>query len=289
VEPVLEYLVYAVAVLMAVSALLFVKAVVFDRRPAADRPRRVGLVLALFSALLAIALYLVYYADRWPFGDLPAREVVRWSLGGIEGADVGFVSHIAPAAIAGGLVIVHMIALQRLSVRDRLSDVYNPIANFFTGAVVATLVGGIVVSTFHWGWIGAVLVAVAFGLVYLGALALLAAILQILVELAKLVGVWLKRKVFLLATWITEVASWVSSLAGRLGLLSFAERIRAKRLEQEGIFVAEQEVQDRELYEAHLRYLKRREQIIKRRQLSGQEPPPEPTTVDTPEPAAAEA
>lgn len=286
-----DILVYAVAGLLLVSVVLFIKAALFDRRPPADRPRRIGLLLALFSALLAIPLYLIYYADRWPFGDhtteFPMRRAIGWMDGLADNADSLFQSHLAPALITAGLLLVHMIALQRLSVRDRLKDVYNPIANFFAGAVVATLVGGIVVSTFHWGWIGAVVVAVIFGLVYLGALALLAAIVQILVELAKLIGVWLKRKAFRLATWITEVASWVSSLAGRLGLLGFAERIRQKRLEQEGIFIEEVEEQDRELYEAHLRYLKRREQILKRRgQLFGEDDGTEST--DSSSPASAD-
>ena len=146
-----------------------------------------------------------------------------------------------------------MTVFQRLAVRKRLQRIQDPIANFFAGATCATLVGGILVTAFSWGWIGSVIVAAVFTLVYLGALALLAAIIEIFVEVAKLMAVWLKRKVFMVATFITRIASWVSSLSGRLGLRSFVEKIRADTMEQESRFVTEQEDQDRRLFEAYMR------------------------------------
>ena len=53
----MNYLVYAVALLLLASVAIFVKAALFDKRP-----QKTGLILAL----LAIPLYLVYYNDRWP-------------------------------------------------------------------------------------------------------------------------------------------------------------------------------------------------------------------------------
>jgi hypothetical protein len=103
----------------------------------------------------------------------------------------------------------------------------------------------------------------------------LAALVEVVVEVCKLFAVWVKRKVFALATAITRASSWISSLSGRLGLTSLSDRIRADTLEQESIFVEEQEKQDRELYEAYLRDRARR-----RRMLQGGALPPEPEELD---------
>jgi len=262
----LDILVYAVAVLLVASIALFIKAALFDRRP-----QKVGLLYSL----LAAPLYLIYYDDRWPFGDILMREAVEW-LPKVEGADTAFRSDLAPAAMVGGLLLVHLTVLQRVAVRQRIQRISDPIANFFAGSIVATLVGGTLVSTFHWGWQGAVIIGVVFSLVYLGALALLAAIVEIVVEVSKLISVWLMRKVFALATWITRISSWISSLSGRLGLNSLVERIRADKLEQEAIFQGEQETQDRELYEAYLRDRARRRRLMQRKGKIGEEAAPEP-------------
>ena len=123
------------------------------------RPQKIGLIYAV----LALPLYAIYYADRIPFwtareGELhPARE---WSLTWLEqfdrrgtvggltgGADIGFVSDLAPAAIAAVLVLVHMTVFQRVGVRRRLQRIHDPVANFFAGATAATMIGGILVST----------------------------------------------------------------------------------------------------------------------------------------------
>src|SRR5690606_18111059 len=133
------------------------------------------------------------------------------------------------------------------------------------GAIAATMAGGILVSTFHWGWPGALAVAGVFALVYLGVLALLAAVLEVFLEIGRLIAAWLKRKVFTIATWITRAASFVSSLAGRLGLTSLAERIRQETAEQESIFAQEQEEQDRRLEDAYVRDRARRRAAAARR------------------------
>jgi hypothetical protein len=249
-----EYFVYAVAVLLVVSVGLFVKTALFSRRP-----QKTGLLFML----LAVPLYMVYYADRWPFGHLPMRDLVS-GLGNRQGADFNFESDIAPAAVVSVLLLVHMTVFQRVAVRQRIQRVADPIANFFAGAACATLIGGTLVSTFHWGWRGAVIVASVFALVYLGALALLAAIVEIVVELSKLIATWVMRKVFAVATFITRIASFVSSLSGRLGLNALVERLRAENQAQEATFLEEQEAQDRALYEAYLRDRARRRRLMQR-------------------------
>jgi hypothetical protein len=250
---VVNYFVYAVAALLVISVVLFIKAALFDRRP-----QKTGLLVAL----LALPLYMVYYNDRWPFGELRMRDAVT-PLSRLKGADIDFVSDIAPALIICGVLLVHMTVFQRVAVRERLQRIHDPIANFLAGTTSATLIGATLVSTFHWGWVGAVIVGVVFTLVYLGAIALLAAILDILVALVQYIAVWIKRKIFALATRITRASSWISSLAGRLGLTSFADQIRADTQQQESRFVEEQEEQDRKLIEAYVRDRARRRRMLR--------------------------
>lgn len=239
----MNYFVYAVAVLLLVAVALFVKVAVFDKRP-----QKLGLAFAVLS----VPLFMIYYADRWPWGELPMRKAVGF-LDNFDGANTAFTSDFAPAYIAAALLLVHLTVLQRVAAGKRLERLQDPIATFFGSAVLATLVGGVLVSTFSWGWTGALIVGVVYTLVYLGALALLAAVIEILVELAKLVGVWLKRRAFAIATAITRGSSFISSLSGRLGLTRLADRIRAEKDGQEVIFAGEQDLQDKELYAAFLR------------------------------------
>ena len=279
---VVDYLVYAVALLLLVSLALFVKAVFFDKRP-----QKTGLIVTVFT----LPLYLIYYNDRWPFGEedkagvwQPGLQLRRVLLQGIEGADEKFVSHVVPAVLIAAVLLVHMTVLQRVAVKERLQRVHNPIANFFASTTAATVFGGTLVSMFHWGWVGAVIVGAVFTLVYLGAIALLAALVEVVVEICKLFVVWLKRKVFAIATAITRGSSWLSSLSGRLGLNSLSDRIRADTAAQENIFNEEQEKQDKALYEAFLRDRARR-----RRMLQGGALPPEPgDAADVPEPLASD-
>ena len=247
--------VYAVAVLLLISVGLYIKAALFDKRP-----QKIGLV----AVLLSIPLYLTYFADRLPFGDhagagaalskFPTRILVEPLRSfGVEGADVDFGSDFSPALIIAAIVLVHMTVFQRVAVRRRLQRIHDPIATFLAVATMATLVGGSVVSTFHWGWQGALIVGGAFTLVYLGALAIIAALVELFVELSKLFMVWLKRKVFASATLITRIASWISSLGGRLVSRNLIERIREDTARQESIFVGEQDDQDQRLEDAYVR------------------------------------
>jgi hypothetical protein len=249
----LDYIVYFVALLLIISVALFLKVALLDRRP-----QKTGLLFAL----VAVPVFMAYYQDRWPFGHLEMRQGIKF-LENYVGADTAFKSDAAPAFLIAGILLVHMTVIQRVAFRKRLERLADRIGNFFSSCVLAVLVGGLLVTTFHWGWVGSVLVGLAYILVYLGVLALLAAVLEIFVELARLILVWLKRQAFRIATMITSVASWVSSLAGRLGLTSLADNIRRAREGQELTFVDEQESQDKELYEQFLR------ERAKQRRLSG--------------------
>jgi hypothetical protein len=250
-----SYFVFAVGVLLLAAVFLFVKVVFFDKRP-----QKLGLLFIL----LAVPLYLVYYDDR--FNELlPETNQLRMRpLAGellknySSQADVEFNSDVAPALMVGLILLIHLTVFQRVAVRERLQRIHNPIATFFAGSVAATMVGGTVVSTFHLGWQGAVGIGVGFALVYLGALALLAALVEVTVELSKLIAVWIKRKIFALATLITRAASWISSLGGRLVSRALIERIRAETAAQEGTFIQEQDDQDQRLVEAYVRDRERR-------------------------------
>jgi hypothetical protein len=292
----MQILVYAVAALLLLSLAIFIRVALFKKRP-----QKIGLIYVV----LAIPLYVIYYADRIPYwtatGDEP-HPLREWSLTWLEqfdrpntigsltgGPDIGFVSDPMPAAIVALLVLVHMTVFQRVAVRNRLQRIADPIANFFAGATAATMIGGILVSTFHWGWQGALIVAGVFALVYLGALALLAAVLEVFLEIGRLIAAWLKRKVFTVATWITRAASFISSLAGRLGLTSLADRIRQETAEQESIFATEQDEQDQKLEDAYVRDRARRRAAAARRRKQLPEDAPETVAAVAAAAAASEA
>jgi hypothetical protein len=256
----MDYLVYAIAVLLLLAVALFVKVVFFDKRP-----QKIGLLFIL----LAVPLYLVYYNDRWPtsWGVLQMRGLAKPLENYTPQADVNFVSDIAPAGIVGLILLIHLTVFQRVNVRRRLQRIHDPIATFFAGSVAATLVGGTLVSTFHWGWVGAVSIAGGFALIYLGALALLAAIVELMAAIAKYFGVWIKRKVFAVATMITRAASWISSLGGRLVSRSLLEKIREDTERQEARFADEQDEQDRRLEDGYVRDRNRRRAARERARL----------------------
>src|SRR5258705_1787311 len=99
---VVDYFVYAVALLLLASLALFVKTAIFDKRP-----QKTGLIMAV----LAAPLFLIYYNDRWPFGAMNSagdwvpylrmRSLIS-PLKNFNGADVTFVSDVVPAAIIAG-------------------------------------------------------------------------------------------------------------------------------------------------------------------------------------------
>jgi hypothetical protein len=256
----MDYIVYAIALLLLIAVALFVKVVFFDKRP-----QKTGLLFIL----LAIPLFLAYYNDRWPkaWGTLHVRDLFTWLENYTPQADINFKSDIAPAGIVGLILLIHLTVFQRVAVRRRLQRIHDPIATFFAGSVAATLFGGTLVSTFHWGWQGAVGIAVGFALIYLGALALLAAIVELMAALAKYFGVWIKRKVFAIATMITRAASWISSLGGRLVSRALLEKIREDTERQEAKFLTEQEVQDRRLEDGYVRDRNRRRAARERARL----------------------
>jgi hypothetical protein len=261
--------IYVVGALMLGSVLIFVKTALISHRP-----QKFGLLLAI----VAIPLYMIYYDDpnlkpRRFGSSLDLHQTISWmsrlplakhadpATGQLGTPD--FPPSILPAIMVGVVLLVHMTVLQRVAVRKRLQKVANPIANFFAGTSAAIMVGSIVVTAYHWGVIGALIVTVVSILVYLGALAVLGAIIEITVEVARLLLVWVKRKAFAIATLITRLSSWVSSLSGRLVSRALIERIRAETENQEGIFLDEQDLQDRRLYEAYLRDRARKRRLAK--------------------------
>jgi hypothetical protein len=281
------YLVYAVAALLLASLVLFIKVVFFDKRP-----QKIGLIFML----LAVPLYLVYYNDRWPtiWGEIRMRDLAEPLKNYTPQADVHFVSDVAPALIVGAILLIHLVVFQRVNVRRRLARISDPIATFFAGSVAATMFGGTLVSTFHWGWVGAVSIAIGFALIYLGALALVAAIVELMAALARLFGVYVKRKVFWVATMITRAASWISSLGGRLVSRALLEKIREDTARQEAIFGEEQETQDRRLEDAYVRDRTRRRLARQRGRLKERkgdmdplDAPPVPAPASSPAPAVA--
>jgi hypothetical protein len=252
------YVVYGVALLLLTSVILFIKVVFFNKRPQK---------MALVFMLLAVPLYLIYYDDRIRlipgFDRFEMRSwagplVSRWSA--TERFDANFNSDITPAIMVGIILLFHMIVLQRLAARERLQRIANLTSTFFAGSTAATMLGGTIVSTFHLGWPGAVGIGVGFALIYLGALALFAALVELLAALAELAWVWIKRQVFKVATLITRAANWISSLGGRLVSRALIERIRAETAAQEGQFLKEQDDQDQRLIEAYIRDLERKRQ-----------------------------
>jgi hypothetical protein len=250
------YVVYAVALLLLTSVALFIKVVFFNKRPQK---------MALVFMLVAVPLYLIYYDDRIRvlIPRFEARSwadvlVGRWSA--TERFDPHFHSDITPAIMVGVILLFHMIVLQRLAARERLQRIANLTSTFFAGSTAATMLGGTIVSTFHLGWPGAVGIGVGFALIYLGALALFAALVELIAALAELAWVWIKRQVFKIATLITRAANWISSLGGRLVSRALIERIRAETAAQEGRFLKEQDDQDQRLIEAYIRDLERKRQ-----------------------------
>lgn len=252
------WVVFAVALLLLTSVILFIKVVFFNKRPQK---------LALIFMLLAVPLYLIYYDDRFRnipgFDAFQARSwagplVRQWSA--TERFDANFNSDITPAIMVGLILLFHMIVLQRLAARERLQRIANLTSTFFAGSTAATMLGGTIVSTFHLGWQGAVGIGVGFALIYLGALALFAAMVELLAALAELAWVWIKRQIFKIATLITRAANWISSLGGRLVSRALIERIRAETAAQEGTFIKEQDDQDQRLIEAYIHDLDRKRQ-----------------------------
>jgi len=127
-----DLLVYAVAVLLLGSVVLFIKVALFNRRP-----QKTGLLFALLS----LPLYAIYYADHWPWGKLPIlRQSIEW-LRNFEGADTAFKSDPAPAFLVAGILLVHMTVVQRVAAGKRLERIQDPIANFFASTMVASLAG----------------------------------------------------------------------------------------------------------------------------------------------------
>jgi hypothetical protein len=248
------YVVYAVALLLLIAVILFIKVVFFNKRP-----QKLGLLFIV----LAVPLYLIYYDDQIR-NIIPRFEARSWAgplvnrYSATQQFDSNFQSDIAPAIMLAFILLFHLIVVQRLAAREHLARIANLTGTFFAGSAAATMLGGTIVSTFHLGWKGAVAIGVGFALIYLGALALLAALVEITAALARLAWAWLKRKVFALGTAITRAANWLAALGGQLVSPALIERINAETAAQSRTFMREQDEQDQRLILAYIHDLERK-------------------------------
>lgn len=248
------YVVYAAALLLLIAVILFIKVVFFNKRP-----QKLGLLFII----LAVPLYLIYYDDQFR-NFIPGFKARSWAgpivdrYSATAKFDADFHSDVAPAIMLGFILLFHLIVVQRLAAREHLARIANLTGTFFAGSTAATMLGGTIVSTFHLGWKGAVGIGVGFALVYLGALALLAAIVEITAALARLAWAWLKRKVFAIGTAITRAANWIAALGGQLVSPALIERINAETAAQSRTFMREQDEQDQRLILAYIHDLERK-------------------------------
>ena len=87
--------------------------------------------------------------------------------------------------------------------------------------------GAIIDSLYHWGWVGAVVIAVVLAAIYLGIIGLFS-ILEISEELINYLPIRFRRVLSKIAIKTAEVASYIASLSQRLvpDLQHVAERLR---------------------------------------------------------------
>ena len=150
----MRYLVFAVALLLLASVAIFVKAALFDKRP-----QKTGLILSL----LAIPLYLVYYNDRFPpwhqfvnGASLRMRDVVQ-PLGRIAARQPELpVRHRPGRPGRGGAADPHDGASSGSPSAGGCSGCTTRSPTSSRLAIIAILIGGMIVSTFALGWIGAI-------------------------------------------------------------------------------------------------------------------------------------
>jgi hypothetical protein len=221
------------------------------------RPQLPGLI---FSVLTVLA-YLGYYGDRAPFSDIHSRSLLA-AFGILPGAHTSFASVAIVSYFLAGIYLVRVIIYRRVAIRRRIAHIIDPIANFAAGATFAVLLGAIIDSLYHWGWVGAVVIAFILAAIYLGIIGLFEGILEVLGELISYLHIRFKRVLSKIAIKIVEVASYIASLSQRLvpDLKDVAERLRNSAETQREEYDRQVADEDAELAERHTRNQARQRQ-----------------------------
>ena len=221
------------------------------------RPQLPGLI---FSILTLLA-YLGYYGDRSPFRDIHSRGLLT-PFRVLPGASTSFASVTIVSYFLAAIYLVRVIIYQRVAIRRRIAHIIDPIANFAAGATFAILLGAIIDSLYHWGWVGAVVIAVILAAVYLGIIGLFEGIVEVSEELLSYLHIRFMRMLSRIAIKVAEVASYIASLSQRLvpDLKNVAERLREKAETQRQEYDRQVAEEDAELAARHTRNQERQYQ-----------------------------
>jgi hypothetical protein len=221
------------------------------------RPQLPGLIFSV----LTLAAYLGYYGDRSPFRDIHSRDVLE-PFGILPRASTSFASVAIVSYFLAAIYLVRVIIYQRVAIRRRIAHIIDPIANFAAGATFAILLGAIVDSLYHWGWVGAVVIALILAAIYLGIIGLFEGIVAVSEELISYLQIRLKRMLSKIAIKIAEVASYIASLSQRLvpDFKYVAERLREKAEMQRQEYDRQVAEEDAELEARHTRNQARQHQ-----------------------------
>ena len=147
--------------------------------------------MALLSALLFLTVL------RGSAEPGRAADAAAVDPGRPEWADTAFASAAARAIVAAALLIIHVLPIWiAVTTTDDVARIRNSSRPSSTARSRRRSLPGSMVSTFHWGWVGAVLAGVTYLLVYLGWLAVLATLGELVVALLRLLAVWFKRQLF---------------------------------------------------------------------------------------------
>lgn len=132
------------------------------------RPQRWGLGFAVLAAVL----YVVYYSDvLLPGSFTAARDVVR-PLGAFGDGDRSFGSSIGVALALIPMFVIQTAIFLRITVDTAGGHVSDRIANFMSGVTAVILLGAIVISASHGGYVMVAVYVACTGIAYITATSL---------------------------------------------------------------------------------------------------------------------
>jgi len=221
------------------------------------RPQLPGLI---FSVLTLLA-YLGYYGDRAPLTHIHSRGLLT-PFKVLPHASTSFISVAIVSYFLAAIYAVRIIIYRRVAIRRRIAHIIDPIANFAAGATLAVLIGAIIDSLYHWGWVGALVIAVVLAAIYLGVIGLFQGIIEVLEQLASYLHIRLKRLLSKIAIKAAEIASYIASLSQRLvpDLKNLADKLEARAEMQRQEYDRQVAEEDAELAERHTRNQERQYQ-----------------------------